>query len=1022
MPIPPSNQSSTETRRYLPPDYTHLLEDSSAESQNQLLESPSTAVTDALLVEAGDLQQPFKWFTLSDASTSTLCSLYDNYFSGPSSVYSSPLLNKDRRSRNSLLQDHVIRAMAGVLGLDFDDIFHGDSFADLGGDQQAAEELSANCKARGLAIEPNDIMSCPTIAELETMVTPLSTSHSDSLPALTTPIISPLSSAPSVCGSQHATAVLQQPPVVPLKAPRRVSKLMQQRQSELVTQPQPKRHPPSTSYEQVEHVLCMSSAVSRAVVIRPRAGPFEGRMVACLSLVGYQVGSPSSCDISLHDTYDPKLLQLAKGAVKKGIHPNDRPEVWVVLRQIPLNSSGDFDRRKVQTWVQNTNQDVYNLIMTLDQQEVVSVGTSSAEFTSAVSSGGTTWVEGGEEKEQFDLSPMQRLYFHTPMGNGATRSHTEEYRFNQSVLFQLHKEVDIGDLHAAIEAIVGHHSMLRCRFQCDEDSWYQWIEPEIPSSYQFWTHSITTIDDLEAIISSAQGTIDVEQGPVFAAHHFRTPDGHHMLYLLAHRLVVDLNSWPVIAKDLDELLSKGCLTSGPSLSYQNWISQQRHHVRATDTPGITDLEIPIPDRDFWGIQEHHNTYNNTIKAGFTLDAGLLRTLEGDEQLARGDCPDLFIAALLLSFSRAFPDRAVPTLWSQEHGRANTYAGGNTFDTVGWFTSLCPLVLDISPLENISEVLASMREVRQSMTDTSVPYFTASLMDTHSASSFVSAYCPMELTFMFSKDTQDLYGQNGFIEQIPVPGRSPWSGTSDIGPGVGRVSVFEVSAFIDEGAVEFKILYHRGTKHHEQIQTWISGFEMLLHETLGQLNNSPPDLSPTDIPFMEVTPEGLAQLNQKILPNLGLDSTKVAGIYPATESQQSIIVNELLIPGSSNAQVTYELDTSDHSLDTGRICAAWQQVSDKHPALRTIFIQSISKSGLYDRLVLRHNSPKMLFFESERGHRAVETIDNVPPISWTENSPCHRLIVCRSREITLLKLEISQALCDVSLTKCRLFHG
>ena len=1020
MPVPLSNGRSTAKRKLLPPISTHLLGASTPGTQSQLLRSASDAVADVLGVDSSELPQPFQGLTLSSPSANTLSSLYDTYFSLSSSVYSSPL-DMDWSLQNSLMQEHITRGVASVLGLEMSDIFRGDSFTELGGNQQAAEKLSAECKAAGLSVEPDDILACPTIAELETMVTPLTTSHTDTTSLSTSPIISPLSSAFGAHRSELAAAMVDQPPLVPLKAPRRVSRLKQQRQSRLINKPRTKYGPPSTGYEQVEHVLCLDSAVSRAVVVRPRAGPFEGQMVACLSLAGHSARSPSSCEINLEESYDARHLRSAKRAVKKAVYPMHRPEVWVVLRQIPRNSSGDFDRRKVQTWIQNANEDMYTRIMSAGHEEVVSGGASSTEFTSAVSSETMSWVGGRDTKELFDLSPMQRLYFHTPMGNGATRSHTEEYRFNQSVLLRLQKHAAVEDLHAAIEAIVGHHSMLRCRFRRVEDSWCQWIEPEIPSSYQFWTHTVASTDELEAIISFAQGSINIEQGPVFSAHHFLAPDGDEMLYLLAHRLVVDLNSWPVIAKDLDELLNSGCLTSSPSLSYPNWISQQRHHAQALGAHDNLDLKIPIPNKEFWGVQEHHNTYENTIKGGFTLDAELLSALEGDEQLATGDCPDLFIAALLLSFSRAFPGRSVPTLWNQERGRADLHARGSTFDTVGWFTSLCPLALDIAPLDDISEVLADTRELRRSAAEKSVPYLTTSLMDAQSAASFISTYCPMELTFMFARDAHDLKGQNGFLEQVSVPGKAPWSGTSDIGPDVGRISTFEVSTFIDQGEAEFRFLYHQDTMHQKQIQKWIRGFELLLRETLDQLRNPPPDLSPTSLPFMEATPEGLARFNQEILPALGLESDKVAGIYPATESQQSILINESLIPGSSLAQVIYELDTGDQPLDTGRICAAWQQVSDKHPALRTIFIQSISKSGLYDRLVLRHHSPAMLFFESERGHRAVQTVDNVPPISWTESAPCHRLIVCRSPGATVLKLEISQTICDVSLTWARSFY-
>lgn len=1014
----PSAGHCAEKRKSLPRIHT---------GQSRLLESASAAVADALGIDPSELPQPFGGLARTRSGASTVYSRSESRPSGPSSVYSTPS-DYAWSPRDGFVQQRLATAIAGVLGLKVGDISPDDSFVELGGDQQTAEEFSESCKTIGLSVRPNDVLACRTIAELETLVTPLATSRASTTPSSI--IVSPLSIDLTAHKPHHVAVQMQQPPSVPPRAAARMSRMYQQKPAESNDRVQMQHHI-STGYQnEAEHTLSQNSIVSQAVVLRPKAGPFEGQAVAFLTLASYSIGGPADCEVALLATYDTDQLPSIRQAIKA----NHIPRVLVLLRQIPLDGIGNINRRKLQTWIQNINEETYEQIMAINPENLsrpsrehghqsapLTVSdtlreSSLAQRASVSSSEETPYLQSDEDVEFFDLSPMQRLFFHTAMGTGASRYHFHDnaYRFNQSVLLKLKKNVDIDDLSAALEAVIGHHSTLRSRFRSDGTSWRQAIEAEIPNSYDFTTYTVGTDEEVEEIISIAQGMIDIHEGPVFAAHHFHTSDGYQMLYLVAHRLVVDLKSWPVIANDLDELLTNGYLTSWGSLPFPSWIAQQRDHVETLEPSDLAAFQIPPPSWDYWGIQGSHNTYGNTTTAGFAIDAELVSMLGDANGTSWSDCSDMFIAALLLSFSRTFRDRSVPTLWNQEHERAALGTGADVSKTVGWFTSLCPLELDICHDHDIFTVLNLTKRVHHSVAANGVPYFTTSMMDAQSASAFVSSYVPMELTFTFAGDMRDLEGQNGFFEQISVPGGPLSSRTSDIGPSVERISAFEISAVIEQGEVKFKFLYHQQSRHQEQIQRWIHGCEALLREALGRLKFPPPALLSSDIPFLETTSEGLAQLNEKILPSLNIDPTNVMAMYPATESQESILVNELLTSGSSNAEVIYEFDTSNNFADIGRICAAWQGIIDRYSVLRTIFIQSVSRAGLYDQLVLRHHSPNMLFLESKSSNAAVETIENTPPLSWADGTPLHRLIVCQAPKTALLKLESSRAICDVSL--------
>lgn len=66
--------------------------------------------------------------------------------------------------------------------------------------------------------------------------------------------------------------------------------------------------------------------------------------------------------------------------------------------------------------------------------------------------------------EEFDLSPIQSLYFKRPNTQG---------HFNQSFYLRVARKTEAGEFHAAVEQLISRHSMLRARFSFSEEGGWQ---------------------------------------------------------------------------------------------------------------------------------------------------------------------------------------------------------------------------------------------------------------------------------------------------------------------------------------------------------------------------------------------------------------------------------------------------------------------------------------------------------------------------------------------------------------------
>lgn len=99
------------------------------------------------------------------------------------------------------------------------------------------------------------------------------------------------------------------------------------------------------------------------------------------------------------------------------------------------------------------------------------------------------------------------------------------------------------------------------------------------------------------------------------------------------------------------------------------------------------------------------------------------------------------------------------------------------------------------------------------------------------------------------------------------------------------------------------------------------------------------------------------------------------------------------------------------VDPRRLAEAWQVVVNRHPALRTVFIDSIAKNGSKDQIVLKTKAGRTQFI-SESDEKVAETLRNQTGIDCRDPLPPHCLTICKtSTDKVWIKLELSHAIND-----------
>ncbi|CAM1500424.1 Fc.00g095860.m01.CDS01 [Cosmosporella sp. VM-42] len=908
--------------------------------------------------------------------------------------------------------ERLVTAVAHTLDLPKVTIQLFDSFTDLGGDDMAAGRLKQACRMKGIDVKTEDVMGCQTLAELQTRITPYPS---------TAPVSSGLgeSEEPESMDSSDLDD-----PFSPGRRPATYSvSSYGSIKSKFSTDYRDSSRPNNKA--ELEDLLSSSTKVDKVCTVTPKAGPFDGQLVALITLSELRSDSeetslPPASELNSHR----KHIHSLRTAVQEWGSKSPRPEVWVILQSMAVNKDGWPDPRELKTWVQNINEDAYEQIMQLQIPEPRRRSTKSQQSRAQSWPEHQTSTWGEDEGSQvdweessipldevacFSLSAMQQLYFRTSMNRGFSPSAITEpgYRFSQSILLRIIGGAELADIEAAVEALVSRHDMLRARFRLTDEGWAQVVLPQALNSYRFGHHTADTDDDVSTIVESAQAVINPIEGPVFAAEHVRTADGESLLYLVAHHLVVDLISWRVMTHDLDELLQQGTLFSEGSIPFPHWIDYQSYERTQRLTEPTLPFTITPTNLEYWDLDQRPNLYGDTAFSHFSLTPELSSILqESCKKVFRAEPADVFLTALVLSFNQTFPDRIVPTVWKQEHGRETSLSDFNIMETVGWFTSLCPISIGLGSLD-LLQLLKLMKDTRRAIPCSGSSYFTSEC----SKSGNPITDIPVEVMFNCIDTLQQVQRKDGVLEPVALPGQEARSLNSNVGPKVGRIAIFEVSVLVDGSGAHVEFLFNKYSRHQDRIAAWMERFEHLVLEAVGRLRYHEPELTLSDVPLLKTSYESLAKLATDRLTGLGLPAgvQDIETIYPVTPAQQEILISQGQDPESYQVSGVYQLCTADGGpIDKTRLCDAWEQVVAVHPVMRSIFIDSVSEEGLFDQLVLNKVSPNMLFLDSMNPEKA---LSDVPSLRTRDCEPRHRLSVCQTMLMTMVRVDASQAICD-----------
>ncbi|MBA2930407.1 amino acid adenylation domain-containing protein [Pseudomonas sp. CCUG 57209] len=528
-------------------------------------------------------------------------------------------------------------------------------------------------------------------------------------------------------------------------------------------------------------------------------------------------------------------------------------------------------------------------------------------------------IDQGPATGPLTLLPIHQVFFETAI--------PERHHWNQSVLLQPAQPVVAEALQQALHAVIEHHDALRLSFEQHPGGWSAQYRPMVDWQLQ---QIDATAEQLSDLCDQAQGSLDLQHGPLIRALLIHLADGTQRLLLVIHHLAVDGVSWRILFEDLQNAYQQVSDQQPVQLpartsSVKAWAERlqrraQNHTSQDELNYWLAQLDTNTPDlpceRPHGSLDNRHSHTLHTH-----LDARQTKQLLQQAPKAyRTQINDLLLTALARVISR-WTGAPHCLIELEGHGREDLFDDIDLTRTVGWFTSLFPVKL--VPAANLGDSIKQIKEQLRAIPDKGLGYGALRYLGTPQARASLGALQAPRITFNY-------LGQ--------------FDGSFDASQGSLLAPAAEGSG--REQALNAPLgnwLSLNGQVYGDELTLgWQFSREMFDEATIAHLAD---DLKRELLALIEhccdtanvgVTPSDfpLARISQAQLDRLPVPLPQVEDVYPLSAMQQGMLFHTLEAPES--ALYVNQMAVSVTGLDVARFTAAWNAVIERHEILRTGF--------------------------------------------------------------------------------------
>ncbi|MEH1955413.1 amino acid adenylation domain-containing protein [Nostoc sp.] len=311
----------------------------------------------------------------------------------------------------------------------------------------------------------------------------------------------------------------------------------------------------------------------------------------------------------------------------------------------------------------------------------------------------------------------------------------EPHHWNQAVLLEVKQILDLAVLEKSLQQLLLHHDALRLRFEQTESGWQQVIaSPDVEVPLIHLDFSVLSESEQELAIEAAatklQASLNISAGPLMQVALFNLGQRSSRLVILIHHLAVDGVSWRILLEDLEtayQLMNQGKKVQLPAktTSFKYWSECLQEYAQSATLQQQWDYWLRESWQKIAPLPVDFSDGDNTVASAQNISI----FLTGEQtQVLLKEVPkayntqinDVLLTALVQAFSQWTGNNSL-LLALEGHGREEIFDNVDLSRTVGWFTSIFPVLLDFGKISHPVEALKLIKEQLRSIPNKGMGY-------------------------------------------------------------------------------------------------------------------------------------------------------------------------------------------------------------------------------------------------------------------------------------------------------------
>ncbi|MCZ0847687.1 amino acid adenylation domain-containing protein [Brevibacillus laterosporus] len=324
-------------------------------------------------------------------------------------------------------------------------------------------------------------------------------------------------------------------------------------------------------------------------------------------------------------------------------------------------------------------------------------------------------IEQGTVEGEVMLTPIQKAFFE--------ENQEQPHHFNQDSLLYSSNGWNQDAIEKVFEKITEHHDALRMVYPHTEDKVTQINRGLEEKAFTLQVFDFTQeptdtqTTKIEQIATQLQAGFDLEKGPLVRLGLFTTKAGDYLLIVI-HHLVIDGVSWRILLEDFHTayqqvIQGQAIVLPEKTTSFKTWSERLNEyansHVLLHEIPYWKQMEeISIASLPKKGNNDGRYYVKDSEYATMSLtEEETQNLLTRVHRAYRTEINDLLLAALGLASKEWTKENRV-AIHLEGHGREEIGEGVDVNRTVGWFTSLFPVVIDLEN-DELPLIIKSVKE-------------------------------------------------------------------------------------------------------------------------------------------------------------------------------------------------------------------------------------------------------------------------------------------------------------------------